>query len=560
MFKKISGSTWALLLIGLLAALANVLQAQRQVPIGDWAYVTENAYRISLGQTPYVDVYLLTTPGTYVVQALLMMVFGEFAVIQFVFTAVMAFLVVLLTGSILRKIVDDSWLSVVLCLPLTFGIYVIFPFPWYDNEAIVVCLVAFRYLLFAESRQFKYRDVYILGCLAALSFFFKQNIGAMFILSLSLVLVYGLKIGVPGLSIKKVPIYIAGLASPTLLFLAWVSSAGGIAGLESAFYWIFTNARRAKKIALLDQLTQVYSWPTLLAYSLTTVVLLWLRRKKNDFSFFSMSAIFLFLFASFFILKNIELEYVFASVGHYKSWGGILALTLISSGLAIVKKPLSINEKFQLSLFGIVLLVSHGTILSQGIYGSTFALWPFLSICMALLYVSAGRFLDSGSVRKWLSGFCVFLTLSMACSVVKNERFAFIRGSYGPSSAKSKRLAPLSTPGPWIGEMERVYRFIEDEVPAGDSMVALPGEDPFCFATRRKPVLPLFQMHPFAIPYEDTWVIERCMERDVKWLLIKNLTQARSYMPLDRTRDYVQKHYDVYKRFPPIYTLYKKKP
>ena len=56
-------------ILAFIGSLIVLIQSFRTVPLIDYSYQTENAYRIFQGETPYRYFFLVLTPGTYYLMA-----------------------------------------------------------------------------------------------------------------------------------------------------------------------------------------------------------------------------------------------------------------------------------------------------------------------------------------------------------------------------------------------------------------------------------------------------------------------------------------------------------
>jgi hypothetical protein len=105
-----------------------------------------------------------------------------------------------------------------------------------------------------------------------------------------------------------------------------------------------------------------------------------------------------------------------------------------------------------------------------------------------------------------------------------------------------------------------LLEFAGREIPPGDALLLLPGEDPFYFATGRAPQFPVTLMDPTTDPYGPAELMEEARRRGVRWVIVKReLQSAGSPMPEEtRTIMLVQPEY-VLQRELRGYDLYRRR-
>src|SRR5208282_708568 len=113
----------------LMALCAGVVfyQTGRAAPLVDVTYVLDHAYCISQGDIPYKNFDLWLAPGTYLVQALIIKLFGVCLIHHIIYCAVISALTFLLTYVLLCFLQKDRILNLALALPVAisggYGIY-----------------------------------------------------------------------------------------------------------------------------------------------------------------------------------------------------------------------------------------------------------------------------------------------------------------------------------------------------------------------------------------------------------------------------------------------------
>src|SRR2546428_563350 len=135
---------------------------------------------------PYSAFRLAHPPLTFLMQALLIRVFGPYYVFPMLYTSIASGAATVLAYQIARRLLRDvvsrpDVLAAVLCVPLvTIGIYAIFPHPHYDPDSALATLAALAAVFFARERPTPRRWL-IAGALLVVPLFVKQNIGGAFL-------------------------------------------------------------------------------------------------------------------------------------------------------------------------------------------------------------------------------------------------------------------------------------------------------------------------------------------------------------------------------------------
>jgi hypothetical protein len=94
------------------------------------------------------------------------------------------------------------------------------------------------------------------------------------------------------------------------------------------------------------------------------------------------------------------------------------------------------------------------------------------------------------------------------------------------------QLAGMSTPGPYLPELDEMLRYAEANIPYNDGIILLPGEDPFYFVTGRVPQFPVLLFDPATDPYSSNEVAWMAQTRGIRWLIVKrNLEIIGNPMP-----------------------------
>jgi hypothetical protein len=140
-----------------------------------------------------------------------------------------------------------------------------------------------------------------------------------------------------------------------------------------------------------------------------------------------------------------------------------------------------------------------------------------------------------------------------------HERLSYVHLEGAESHARLPELRGLTTPGPWIPTFEELVRITNAEIPAGDGILLLPGEDPFYFATGRTPQFPILLFDPATDPYTPQQTLEQARAHNVRWLIVTrnlqltalpqpDLPVVLSTLQQDFVLDRSLTNYDIYRR------------
>jgi hypothetical protein len=251
----------------------------------------------------------------------------------------------------------------------------------------------------------------------------------------------------------------------------------------------------------------------------------------------------------------------------------------------------------------IIIAAIHGAFMSQQLWGSTYAIWPLFVILLAMTLSGLSRLrldaglvpqaigsrLDAGLVplsvgrtsppSKRMAGmkdfwpwFTIPLTSAVALSLLiaggfyvwSHERLDYANLDEGELKRSTlPQLKGLSVRGDWIPTFEELVRYAEREIPRDDGILILPGEDPFYYATGRRPRFPVLLFDHTVNPYSPEEILNICRERNIRWVIIKQDLQDEDEQ-VEQEKDRLTKaveqefeqveslsNYDIYRRIDP---------
>ena len=358
-------------------------QNARLAVLWDLSYILENSYRISLGQVPYRDFPFPYAPVTFLVQAALIKLTGRVFFHHVVYCAVIGGLSTLLSWRILLKIFREvprgRLLALILTAPLVvLGIYAIFPHPFYDPDctfAVLVCLL----LLLHWDHQPTALLGFMTGAALVVPVFVKQNTGLAFVASAVASLLFLFAIDMwRRRTVRKYFWLFGGLIVGFGLALTLVHLT---AGLGNYIRWTVRFAAERRTPAFADMIG-IYRDPLVkwwLAPFLVSLLVLWIGRGRRLLVWLSVIGL-----ATPFVWSVVYLFLDPDSSERAERLIGLWPLVLLVS---IVAMLLTIRRRsgIEMVLPLIVIGVVHGAFLSQQLWGSTYALWPFFMILVATI-------------------------------------------------------------------------------------------------------------------------------------------------------------------------------
>jgi len=573
----------------LLATAAVVLWQNAHVAVlWDLGYVLDTATRIAQGQMPYRDFPLAHAPLTFLVQATIIRLTGRVFFHHALYAAVaggagtvLAWRIALRT--LAGRVAGAWWVALGLAAPLAaVGIYCIYPHPSYDCDAGLLALVAL-WLLQRLGDKAGVLAGAIAGVALVLPVFAKQNIGlplAAVTVGLIMVLLvirplnsvipshpfrtkrgkdgaprsqysWAGSIGVrrwrpervesPG---PRVLLAVLGGAAVTLaVVLALLAST---AGLGNYWHWTmgFAAARRMPGLAAM---AGVYTDPFLRwALPATVAGLLLLRGPlakrgwartiwARIVAFALLAAPWIYTLASLLIYDDADER----GDALLSLWPLVLVLAAV---LVLARIVQAVRGKRAVGLTTLLPLAAlaaiHGSLMSQQLWGSTYALWPLFIYLVAelLAWVAEAECALSGkekSLTRWfvpaLAGLAaVTLAVCGGFYSASEERLNYVNVAGGAAATSAlPELAGLTTPGPYVADFDQLVEFAQAAIPAGDTVVILPGEGPFYFATGRAARFPVTLFDPATDPYSPEQLLAEARQRQAHWLIVKRVLQIK---------------------------------
>jgi hypothetical protein len=530
-----------------LATAAVVLWQNAHVAVlWDASYTLDSAMRIALGQVPSRDFPFVHAPLTFLIQAAIIRLTGRVFFHHVLYAAIMGGLGTVLAWRImlrtLRPHVRFAWaVAILLAAPLAFlGIYSVLPFPSYDCDCALAILSAvwcLERLDTADSPAARWRG-FAAGFAICLPLFVKQNMGLPFLFAamISVVLLLCanlLRRQQPATDQPPTPALLAVLAGAVTTLIAALLVIHFTAGVGDYIHWTIQFAGQ-RRLPSLPVMAAIYSDPTLhwtLPAAAAALILLTWRGTASRLA--SIAAFLLLAAPFFFALSAIWLYY-----DDPDSFGDTLMtvwpfLMLLAGALALRYLIRFRNLTLRSFLPLILLAAIHGTMLSQQLWGSTYAIWPLLAILIADLLVFLQVRPSLAGANCWFvpalaSIVSVTLLVCGAFYTISEERLSYVNIPGGPVEHSAfPQLAGASTPGPYLPELDELLRYADANIPANDGIILLPGEDPFYFVTGRAPQFPVLLFDRSTDPYSPEETAALVQARNIRWLVVKRNLQIK---------------------------------
>jgi len=551
-----------LLALPMAAGLVAYWQAAHVKVISDFSYILEYAYRITLGEAPYRDFVIPHPPLTFVVQAAVIALPLDGLTPHWWYCGLAAALTAALTYGIVARQLQiglpegraaASWAFVLTASIVFLNGYAIVAMPFYDCDAVLWVLLAIAAVLWARQGGQPSRH-FAAGIVLVLPTFFKQNIGVPALVSVSaLVLWSALASGdrserrAAGVLVAGV---ITGLGAAALAIQIWI-------GLPEYLHWTVSYAAQRRWPSARLLISLYGQWRTWLCVAGALAGYAMVRRRRT-----SRTALWLGLLLVALPLAESGLtmfRWGLASRS-YALWG----LAVVAGVAAAISAAARHRGSFERLLPLAAIATAHGAFASQGFADSAYAVWPLMIIALA---PGLADLLAAGITRE--SRFALGSAVVIASAgisilgyrhVANEERLGFADLSGPVQRATSPALRGLATPGTYVEDFERLLDLTGTLIPASDAVVLVPGEDPFFFATGRRPRFPIVLFDDTAVPYDLNTLDRLLEERDVRWVIVKTDRQLlnTSWTPLDRfVRDVLPQRYVVIQNIP-RYTIFRR--
>jgi hypothetical protein len=526
--------------LGLFLATACVVlwQNAHVAVLWDTSYVLDSAVRFAHGQAPYRHFPFVHPPLTFLIQAAIIRFTGRVFFHHVLYAAAVGGLGTVLTWRLalatLRGRARAAWVvALLVAAPLAvLGIYSIIPIPEYDGDCTFWILIALWLLQRADAKRS------IVSGLAAgvglcVPLFCKQNMGLPFLAAavgaVLLVLALALMRMRRGQASAEAPealTLLSILAAACATLFAAVLALHWTAGIRNYVHWTirFAGERRlpgfGAMLAIFRDPSLLWTLPcvaaALLLLRLAPLRLRWARIA----AFALLAAPFLFALASLLIYDDADER----GDSLLALWPLLLLLAAVSAimNLLRLRREPSVRALFPL----IVLAAICGTFMSQQLWGSTYAIWPLLALLVAEMLASLRRFTTRAASPWFVPALAALISITLLiCGgfyTASEDRLSYVNLPYAPVEHSAfPQLAGMTTPGPYLPELDELLRYAQANIPQDDGLILIPGEDPFYFATGRVPRFPVLLFDPTTDPYSPAEIAALVRSQSIRWLIVK---------------------------------------
>ncbi|UWZ86349.1 glycosyltransferase family protein [Occallatibacter riparius] len=532
-------------------------QNTRVAVLWDLGYLLDTSWRIALGQMPYRDFPLVHAPVTFLIQAGLIKLFGRHMLVPVIYAAVAGGLGSVIAWRIVLQTLRGAWwISLALSAPLiVVGIYAIYPYPIYDCDCSLAILVAMLLLMRVDESR-GWVTPFCVGAACVLPLFVKQNMGLPFLAAvtaavIALLVTHG---SVRSAIRSSYAVVLLGIIAAIFLALGLLSAT---AGLHNYIHWTVEFAAQ-RRMPGLSAMLSVYEQPSLLWMApmlAAGLALCWSRFAHATWGKILACALMAapFVYSLIFLLMEDDAD---------ERADNLLALwpvwMLAAGAIALWSLRRGLNVRAAIPF--IVLAGIHGSFLSQQLWGSTYALWPLLMVLIAVVLAEMPRAVRPAAIGVAVVACVIFATCGgLYAASLERLNYVDIPEDAPVELAQTTALRGAADRGPYLTNLDELIAFADREIPAGDALVLLPGEDPFYFATGRVPRFPVTLFDPATDPYSPAQLMAEARRRDVRWVIVKRVLQSKANaMPgFDETLQFVRRDfalfqslagYDVYRR------------
>jgi len=503
----------------------------------DLSYTLDSAARIAQGQLPYRDFPFAHAPLTFLIQAAIIRLTGRVFFHHVLYAAIVGGLGTVITFRIalysLAGRVNAAWpIALILTAPLSvLGIYSILPLPSYDCDCALAVLVAIwlmQRLKPDSSRLFGIAT----GAALCLPIFFKQNIGLPFLAAACGLITLALAARFLGPLIRPLLTVLTGAAGS---FIAALLLIHFTVGLGNYIHWTIGFAAQ-RRLPGLQQMLGVYKEPQLLWTLPCIVAALFLlrsalstKRWAQVFALGLLAAPFIYTLCTLFIYDDADER----GDSLLALWPLLLILAAVVSlwNLRNLRPQRAIGAHLALFLPILLLVAIHGTLMSQQLWGSTYAIWPLLILLIAEMLAFLAEFKSPGfDLQQVVPPIAAIVAITLlVCGgfyMASEERLTYAQLPDGPAQHSAfPQLRGLSIAGPYLSDLDELLRYADAHIPNSDGLILIPGEDPFYFATGRTPQFPVLLFDPATDPLSPAQVAEEASNRRIRWLIVKRNLQ-----------------------------------
>ena len=506
-----------------------LIQAQRVLTLVDYSYMIENAYRLYLGQIPYKDFVLMYPIGTFELIALFMKLGGpnEYSILAMQLFC--QFLYCIFTYSVLKKICKNPNQCVVLFTIVLLSGHAIATNPNYDILETISALAAINIWITARKNASTIGYLFT-GLLTTSSILFKQNVSLVFIILIIILLFVDYLYKHASL---KNTLWGIGTIIFCILFLLFLCLHSGFSENILNQLFVYPAGERGPFTVALTAVFAFFKKRNLICAIVALLIYFTINKmtKKSALAL-TCSSIWIFFLgpACFAYYKYLSGEDIIL-YSFTTSWYYAIILGLFVIVIDLIRHKYFKEESLILLL---IMLYIGANITSMGFTGSTYALYPFMAIMLA---VSFECYDYVNITSKFTIPVCILLGLVVLFAT--NVRMHYIDMSGEINKSVSPKLYGLKAPGDYIPRLENLCSWIKTNVQTDETFVELPGEDPIYYLTDTIPPLPYFHLNSTMFPYDIEKYAQDCIDKKVTYIIIKEDLQCKGFINYQNIKSYI---------------------
>lgn len=565
-------TVFIMVILGFASAIVTYWQTTRMTHLVDYSYQVEIAYRMFRGQVAYRDFMLVLTPGLYGVMALVMMVTKGYTHTGVIFQSIITqVLTVLLSYIYFQQITKNQLLALVFSSILVVCGHAIYPYPVYDILAVLGMMFCLWFSSHSVSKHYNLHSV-LLGIVATLPFYTKQNIGLVFLILFCFSFISKKLFCRTQRGMYEVSYFVAGVLGSLGIFVSYLLMSQS---LQDFVWQVFSFPRQARDpgsmfhIVLSDYLHVVknstpYVLPLLFIVVVFCIGIICIykfggtKRKVLIHIWQAIGGSLLSLGMISLVTHYISIDVVDGRLGLTSLWSMVFLLTGITYGVGtliyLIKK---ITFSLDVFLPLVIIGTMHSGFLSQSIAGSHYGMWPLLMTLVVWNVVVLKKYIHVSIITVvaiiWTGAAFVY----MGWYVITNQFTDYVQME-GPVTISTKgRIAGMATPGPWVLMLEELTDFVELTIKPYETIVFLPGDDPFFAMTNRIPITRCTQWNSGTCDVFDQQLSAEIKKHSPDWLIVKNYVMTpHAYPPLQWIP--IDVGYTFYQEVGGNYLVYKK--
>ncbi len=548
-------------IFAILSSLVVIFQTNRFWYLPDLSFVLEHSYKILHGIVIYKDFIFPYPPGTFIIQALVIKIFGTTLYPQIIYCSLVSFFTYLLTYRILYFFNNDKLLNVILAFPVVFtGGYGLLSFPFYDPDSVLFILISIYFIFCAIEKGFPAIVTFLGGFFTVFPAFFKQNTGLAFFALINISFIIVLVYKKEEINLKSYLVFLFGALIASAGWIIYIQLTSGIANYYYSIITIPGQVRLPTPTRFFKEYLNFRVFKDVLLCIPVFLVLYFIESKNRWVNYF----VYLLALLPFYIIPLTE--YILFHREYYDSFLEIWIVTIIFASVAGIYSLLKIKDiNLYTKIFIFVLIgLLNAAFLSQGYNSSTYSLWPILSILLGMLYlISAhGKFkFHTAQFKRIFTLNSLAITISVVVLVVSNFHWHmvfYLSGEGELHRSTNAALKGLVAPGDFIPNLDNLLVFVKNEIPPDDGIINIPHEDPFFFATGRIPQVPIYINEWSLTIYTPEEIVDMIRTHGVKWIIVKTRLQMGNSdnRNIDTILSMLKKDYSPYKSIPG-YEIYK---